>query len=188
MAYPEEPVFITTAYLKKLTAVNGAVDDNLIKPCIYVAQDRWVRPYIGDALWAKLVDDELPIPSGNYATLIEQYMAKPIVFWTLVELMPKMMYKYNDGTMGQHNSEDYTPISDSAMKDELQRARQHAQEYTQRLVEYLCENSSLFPEYGTETGHQRPPIYQVGNKTTFMFTDTQDARGRKPFRHIRTLP
>ncbi len=187
MALPQEPLFVTIDYLKKLTPVNGAVDENLIKPCLYVAQDRWVRPFIGDALWAKLIT-ELPTPAGNYATLIEQYMAKPVVFWTLVELMPKMMYKYNDGTMGQHNSEDYTPISDSAMKDELERAKKHALAYSQGLVKYLCENRSLFPEYGTETGGQRCPITTVYNRSTFMFTTTQDARGRRPIVNINRLP
>ena len=102
MALPQEPLFVTIDYLKKLTPVNGAVDENLIKPCLYVAQDRWVRPFIGDALWAKLIT-ELPTPAGNYATLIEQYMAKPVVFGTLWELMQKMMYKYTDVTMDQTN-------------------------------------------------------------------------------------
>ena len=186
MAIPAEKVLITTTYLKKLTAVNGAVDDNLILPCIYVAQDKWVQPYLGDDLMNYLKTN-INALTGNYETLWSEYVVKPVVFWSLVELIPKLCYKYQDGTIGQFQTDTYQPISKDAMGDEVDRAKQNAIYYTQRLVDYLCANSSLFPEYTSTTSPERCPRTKVSG-TGYMFSLRQDGRGVTLQTPLRYLP
>ena len=172
MTLPEEILIISPVIVKKYSQVNGDVDENIITPSIYLAQDKYIQPYLGDALMAKIKSDiDADNLSGNYQTLVEQYIFKPLAWWVMVDVVPKLTYKYLNGTLGQYNSEDVTPISDAQMKDEIARARNNAEYYTQRLVDYLCDNSDLFPEYSSNTGSQRSPRTKVTNATTILFSN-----------------
>ena len=52
-----EVLFISDVYIKKYTIVNGAVDPNLLYPSVYLSQDKYLAPYLGDSLFEKLKDD-----------------------------------------------------------------------------------------------------------------------------------
>ena len=49
MAIPSKKILIPLDYIKKITPINSPVDDNIMNSAAYVAQDKWVRPYLGDA-------------------------------------------------------------------------------------------------------------------------------------------
>jgi hypothetical protein len=186
MALQPEVLLINTTYLKKYSQVNGAVDDTSILPCIYVAQDMWVQPYLGDDLMNYIKANINSLPS-DYQTLLDEYIMKPVVWWSLVELIPMLCYKYQDGTIGQYQTENYQPISKDAMGDQVNAARAKAVYYTQRLVDYLCHNSSLFPEYSSNTSPERCPRTKVSG-SGFMFSLRQDARGVRYTVPINQLP
>lgn len=189
MTLPEEILIISPVIVKKYSQVNGDVDENIITPSIYLAQDRYVQPYLGDALMEKIKEDiDADTLTGNYQILVEQYIFKPLAWWVMVDVIPKLTYKYLNGTLGQYTSEDVSPISDSQMKDEIARAKSTAEYYTQRLVDYLCANSSLFPEYSSNTGAQRCPRTKVTNSTTILFSNTRDAGPMRETRLNRYLP
>jgi hypothetical protein len=125
---------------------------------------------------------------GNYQILVEQYIFKALAWWVMVDVIPKLTYKYLNGTLGQYSSDDVTAISDQQMKDEIARAKSTAEYYTQRLVDYLCYNSALFPEYTTNSGLQRSPRTKVTNATTILFSDNRDASVMRTTRLNRYLP
>ena len=54
MAIPAKILLVPVDYVKKLTPMNTAVDDNFVKQSLYVAQDKWIRPVLGDALMDKI--------------------------------------------------------------------------------------------------------------------------------------
>ena len=175
MPIPAEILLINSEYLKKVTQVNGAVDDNFIRPCIILAQDKYVQSYIGADLMDKMKDD-VNNWAGSYLTLYNNYLVKVIAWWTMVELIPKLTYKHNNGTLGQYTSEDFDPITDDVMKDEIHRAKQNAEYYTQLMIEYLCDNSALFPEYTTVVNGKRPPRVSPYVGTSFLFNDSYPNR------------
>ena len=64
-----EVLFISDVYIKKYTIVNGAVDPNLLYPSVYLSQDKYLAPYLGDSLFEKLKDDIANNTlAGNYQT------------------------------------------------------------------------------------------------------------------------
>lgn len=186
MTYPQKVLFVSMEYFKKLTPINQQVDDNLIYPAMYLAQDKWLAPYLGDALYAKLVAD-IPNPAGVYLTLMRDYVLDVVVWGTMLELLPKMQYRYNNGTLSQHNSEDSTPVDDSIMKDELARTEHNLKFYTERLVNYLCNTSSSYPEYSSNTGSQRSPI-RLSVSSSYVFSDGRSATRSGVVIHNRYLP
>lgn len=154
-----EILFISDVYIKKYTQVNGAVDSNLLYPSVYLAQDKYLQPWLGTVLYEKLKTDIAGgTLSGNYETLVQDYCQKVVLWWTMVEALPSLVYKLDNGTFVQRTSEDSSPISDATMKDTIVRYRSNAEYYTGLLYDYLCANSALFPEYSANVWPQRSPL------------------------------
>jgi hypothetical protein len=186
MAITPEILLTTTDYVKKLTNVNESVDDNFLKAAMYIAQDKWVQPYLGDSLMAKLKAGSL---SGIYLTLRDEYVAKCIVWWVMVEVTPTLVYKIDNGTMAQRVSEDSQPVSDQIMKDAVNRARDNAQYYTDRLIDYLSANSASIPEYSDNVWPERPPKFNVKGSTVMVIGGSNSASSQPSyFKRISQMP
>jgi len=152
-------LFITPTYLKKNTAINGSVDDNLILPSIRLAQDKYVAPYLGDDLMNRLKDDvENNTLAGNYQTLMDDYVLPCVVWWTMYEMIGDLAYKVDNGSIVQRVSEDTQPVDSTIIEQMRKKNQSNAEYYTGRLRDYLCHNSSLFPEYSSNTSPERAPI------------------------------
>lgn len=171
MPIPAEILLVDEQYFKKITQVNGSVDPNFIYSAMYIAQDKSVQPYLGDNLMTKLKNDSANNTlSGVYLTLAQNYVYKCVVWWTLVEVLPNLTYKVDNGTLSQRTSEDTTPVSDNVMKDIKTRAEANARYYTQRLVDYLCSESNLFPEYSNNSSPNRCPRKDVYGMMNYGFS------------------
>jgi len=154
-----EILFISDVYIKKYTQVNGAVDSGLLYPSVYLAQDKYLQPWLGTVLYNKLKDDIAnDTLAGVYETLVVDYCQKVILWWTMVEVLPSLVYKLDNGTYVQRTSEDSSPMSDATMKDMIVRYRSNAEYYSGLLFDYLCSNSNLFPEYSANVWPQRSPL------------------------------
>jgi hypothetical protein len=166
-----EVLLISESYVKKYTTINGSLDPNLIYPAVYLAQDKWLLPFLGTDLLDKIKTDVAAgTISGNYQILLEDYIQKSLLWWVMVELTPSLCYRMDNGTLVQRQSEDTTPVSDAVMKDMIDRARQNAEHYTTLLVDYLCANNSLFVEYSQSVWPQRSPRTDVTNTLNYQFS------------------
>jgi hypothetical protein len=154
-----EVIFISDVYIKKYTQVNDSVDPNFFYPSIYLAQDKYVQPYLGTSLFNRLKSDvESNTLAGDYKTLMDDYILKVVLWWCMVDAYPYLTYKIDNGSLVQRVSEDTQPASDAVMKAMMDRARQNAEYYTGLLIDYLCAKSNLFPEYSDNTFPERNPI------------------------------
>ena len=79
----------------------------------------------------------------------------------MVEMLPNLYVKLDNGGLVIRTAENTSAISEDDLHREIENARQNAQFYTTRLVEYLCNNSSLFPEYKSNTSPDMSPETQV---------------------------
>jgi hypothetical protein len=166
-----EVLFISDVYVKKYTNINGAVDPNLLYPAIYLAQDKYLSAYLGTSLYTRLKDDILnDTLTGNYQILVDDYARRVVLWWTMVEAYPTLTYKVDNGTLVQRTSEDSSPVSDVVFKDMLTRAKANAEYYTAVMVDYLCANSSLFPEYSNNVFPQRPPLQLRKGRNAYIFS------------------
>ena len=171
-----EVLFISENYIKKYTQVNGAVDPNLLYPAVYLSQDKYLSPYLGDSLYTELKTQiAANTLAGNYQILVDDYCRKVVLWWTMVEAIPNLTYKLDNGTLVQRTSEDSSPISDTVMKDAIERAKSNAEYYTGLMVDYLCANSSLFPEYSNNVWPQRSPIGVKKSSSNYLFSSGNSA-------------
>ncbi len=168
-------LFISENKLKKSTTINGNVDVELLRPYMKVAQDVHIHTKLGTDLYNKLQSDITGSSlSGNYQTLVENYIQDALVHWTLYECIPFLGYKIMNKNIVRKTSE----TSENAGLDELNYLREvvrnTAEWYTERLIDYIRHNTSLFPEYNTNTNEDLSPTKQ--NYFSGMNLDTVPKR------------
>lgn len=153
-----EYIFIDENYLKDYTQLTDAVDPELMYPAALVAQDKWVTPRTGDALMRKLkTDAEADSLTGLYATLVNTYLRKALVWWTMVELLPRLYVRWDNAAPQIRINDETNQIEQGDLRREVEYARETAQHYTDRMVDWLCVNGSQMPEYNNNTSPDRPP-------------------------------
>ncbi len=176
MALPNRVLFITTQYIQAYSPVNGSVDANLLYPSIYTAQDMQIGAWLGDALYAKLKADLAGAgTAGNYTTLLDEYVRPALLWYTILEALPALTFKIDNASIVQRTPQDAQPAGNDVMKEFRMNALQKAEYYGKRLGEYLCSNSSLFPEYSANVGPQRCPRSPYQNKLSYGFSTGHSA-------------
>ena len=154
-------LFISENKLKKSTTINGNVDVELLRPYMKVAQDIHIHAKLGTDLYEKLQTDITGSSlSGNYEKLVESYIQDALVHWTLYECIPFLGYKIMNKNIVRKTSE----TSENAGLDELNYLREvvrnTAEWYTERMIDYIRHNTSLFPEYSSNTNEDLTPTTQ----------------------------
>jgi len=180
MAIPQEILLINEELLKKYTPLTDAVDPNIIRPCIYVAQDMYLQNFLGTNLTNKLKDDVANGTLENqYATLLNDYVIKLLIWWVMVELYPSLLYKHDNGNLVSRQSEDTTPVTKGEMESLKEKARENARFYTKRMVDYLRFNTNLFPEYTNNTDNNIFPDMNPYGKSNFLVSDSYKTQRHK---------
>lgn len=161
-----EALLITRQDLVKFTATNGNVDtDNFIQ-WIKVAQDIHLQNYLGTQLLTKLKNDIIASTlAGNYQTLVETYCKPMLIHWAMVEYLPFATYTIANKGIFKHTSENANSIEKGELDLLIDKQRQIAQNYTERMIDYLCFNSNLFPEYNQNSNGDMYPDtnnYNIG--------------------------
>jgi hypothetical protein len=145
---------ISEQTIKDTTILNENVDPRLIAPAIMEAQDIHIQTLIGSNLYNTVKG---MIPSGvisltanvNYKTLLDSYIQPALKYYVLAELVFPMTAKLMNKSVATRSGE----FSSSISLDEVAKVTEHyknkAEWYAQRLISYLKDNHTLFPEYLT---------------------------------------
>lgn len=141
--------FVSEAWIKDNTPINQNVEISMIAPFIGAAQDVKIQPSIGTALYNRLmtgiVNNNL---TGNEITLL-QLIRPSLAYWTLATALPFVANQVRNAGVVKVKSEN-TESSTKAEVDGLVAAAQNmAQFYMERVLRYLCDNGSSFPEYSS---------------------------------------
>ena len=151
-------LFISEDKLKDSTAINGNVDVEFLLPYVRVAQKIYVETKLGTDLYKKL---EAEITAGTlagaYKTLVDEYIGDMLCQYAFYECIPFLRFKIQNGNIYSKTSENGTAISDSEASLLREEVRNTAEYYTERLVDYLCNNNTAFPEYSTNSGSDVRP-------------------------------
>lgn len=155
----QHTLYISATRLKKDTALGGSVDDNLIMPYILLAQDMHILPILGTDLDAKLKNlIQTSNLADNYEILVETYIQPALVQFAFSTLAPYLRLRFSNnsvvvmGATEQSSSATYDDI-----KPLMDTATDAAEFYRQRAIDYLQNNSSLFPEYTSNSGSDLDP-------------------------------
>lgn len=162
MPLTPEVLFVNADFMKRYSHLNGSVEESYMVSHIMLAQDKYVQTYLGTRLFEKIKTDIAGNTlAGNYVTLMDEHIRKVTLWWAMVEMIPSLYVRLDNGGLVIRTSEDTTPITKSDLNREIDRARNNAQFYTDRMVEYLCNNNSLFPEYSDSNPGDILPEKQV---------------------------
>tara|TARA_R110000787_G_scaffold25928_2_gene72661 strand:- start:1011 stop:1574 length:564 start_codon:yes stop_codon:yes gene_type:complete len=185
MGLTAEILFVNPDYLKRLTNLNGSVEDSYVIPSVIIVQDKIIQQYLGTDLMEDLLGHILAgTLAGNDAILVDDYIRKATAWWTMVDLIPSLYVKIDNGGLVIRSAENSTPISPDDLHREVERARQNAQFYTERLVSYLCQNSNLYPTYSTNSGSNMSPIIETYNQNGMTYSFGQGGDRRELYRGL----
>ena len=85
MSLQAEVLFVNPDYIKRITNINGSIEDAYLIPSIILSQDKYIQLYLGTDLLEKLKSDISGAGlSGDYATLMNDYVRKSTLWWTMV--------------------------------------------------------------------------------------------------------
>lgn len=142
--------FISESYLKSNTPIGDNVDAKELQPFIKTAQDTYIHEALGTCLYNRLTDSKLASPSNttpNEQILI--VMLKPcLAFYSAYDALPFIWSKIrNVGIQKQKGNDNSETASISEMNYLQKQLKNKADFYLKRVQDYLCCNSSLYPEY-----------------------------------------
>ena len=150
-------LFISEEKLKDSTAINLNVDPNLLLPYVRQAQKLYVEPKLGTKLTQKLKDLITAgtigdVANAAYKTLLDDYIGDMLPNWAFYHAVPFLRFKIENGNIYSKTSETGNALSTEESQSLREEVSNTAQYYTERLIEYITNNTSLFPEYSTNSG------------------------------------
>jgi hypothetical protein len=189
----ENILLVSDTMIKERTAIHGNIDPKLIYPDIKVAQDMYIMPILGTALYdklqslitAKTIADPVNV---NYKNLIDKYLVDALIYYTLAELPTTISYQFwNKGVQRKTGNDAELPTM-SELIDISNKYKNRAEFYAQRLRLWIIQNApKMFPEYlnpgngiDTVTPEQRAftnPIY-LGDDDDYPFCNKGGFNGQ----------
>jgi len=146
-------LFISENKIKDSTAIGGNVDNETLLPYIRTAQKKYLETKLGTDLFAKLQSDiQAGSLTGNYKTLVDDYIQDSLVHWSFYESFHFLRFKIQNGNIVSRDSDNATTLSREEAQDLREEIRNTAEFYTQRLIDYIKHNLSFYPEYSTNSG------------------------------------
>ena len=151
-------LFISEAKLKDSTAINLNVDIDLLLPYVRQAQKLYVETKLGTDLTQKLKDEiTAGTLAGAYKTLVDDYIGDMLPNWAFYHAIPFLRFKVENGNIYSKTSETGTALSTEEAQHLREEVRNTAEYYTERMIDYVCNNTSSFPEYSTNSGADVSP-------------------------------
>ena len=151
-------LFISEAKLKDSTAINLNVSTDLLLPYVRQAQKLYVETKLGTDLTQKLKDEiTAGTLAGAYKTLVDDYIGDMLPNWAFYHAIPFLRFKIENGNIYSKTSETGTALSTEEAQHLREEVRNTAEYYTERMIDYVCNNTSSFPEYSTNSGADVTP-------------------------------
>lgn len=165
-------LFISVQSIKDRTGLHANVDEKLVLPEIKTAQDMYIMPALGSTLYNRL---QAGINSSNLnaneQSLLNNYVTDCLIYYVMSELPMGLSYQfYNKGLLRKSGDNTENP-SMQDMIDVANRYRTRAEFYKQRLIKYLRQNNTLFPEYLNFTSGIDTIVPDLEGYTTSLYLD-----------------
>ena len=157
-------LLITRDDIVRFTNVNGNVDvDKFIQFCL-ISQDIHIQSMLGTKLLEKIQADIIAGTLADpYLNLLTKYVKPVQIHFAMVEYLPYAAYTVANKGVYKHGAENSETVSKEEVDFMIEKQRQTAMHYNERFVDYICNNSALFPEYNANEGEDMFP----NNDTNF---------------------
>ena len=173
-------LFISENKLKNFSDLNNALDADLLKNAVREAQDIHIQRMLGYELYQSLITKvNTSAVIGDYLTLMG-FVQDALLYWAYYEALESIYLRpRNNGLLVPQGGAE-AQGADIALYDKKRTSVENKAEwYSERLVGYLIDNSTKFPEFGTETGMEIFPDQQSQFKTPFVAPRDKYARYAK---------
>jgi len=141
-------LFISEARLKSLTAVHDNVEPDDLMPYVVQAQDIYLQDVLGTKFYQSLKTAvSASTLTAAETTLIEDYISPAIANYSLYLAIPTLNYKFKNKSILNPSSEESLNTGFDEMKYLRENVLDTAQFYMTRTQEYICDNSTEFPDY-----------------------------------------
>ena len=156
-------LFITQRDVKRFTGANGAIDTDKLLNWIEMAQEIDIQRLLGTKLYDKISADIEASPqtlTGDYLTLVETYIKPTLIHYAMMYALPYLSVTIANGGVYRNNPENATALSGDEINELVDKERDAAQYYSQRMIDFLNFNASaMFPEYYTNKNEDINPDY-----------------------------
>lgn len=141
-------LFYSPTQIKEDTTLSRNVDDKYLTETILYCQDVYIQPKLGSTYYNELKGYvDASTLAGVHKTLMDDYVRPALKYYVLAEALYVVSFPItNKGVVsrdGEHSGAANKGTIDLLKNEHLNRA----QWYTQRLVDYLCENESSYTNY-----------------------------------------
>jgi hypothetical protein len=155
-------LFISEAKLKDSTAINLNVDPEILLPYVLQAQRIYIETKLGTTLYEKLESLITAGTIGNvgneaYKTLVDEYIGDCLPSWAFHMCIPYLRFKTENGNIYSKTSETGNALSTEEAQHLREEVRNNAEYFTERMIKYITNNITLFPEYNTNSGADISP-------------------------------
>ena len=155
-------LFISEAKLKDSSAINLNVSTSLLLPFVRQSQKLYIETALGTELTQHIKDLITAgtiglVGNAAYKTLLDDYIADVLVSYSFYHAVPFLRFKVENGNIYSKTSETGTALSTEEAQHLREEVRNTSEYYTERMIEYVTNNLSSFPEYSTNSGADVSP-------------------------------
>lgn len=142
--------YCTVDEIKQYTPVSKNLSVEILEPFIKMAETFHIRPVLGetldDSLISMISDDTL---TGVSYTLVSEYIVPCSIWYAYFEALPFIWTRSNAKGLTKGFSDTTSALERKEYELMKQEIWDKAQMYKNRLVDYLSDNSTSFPLYGS---------------------------------------
>tara|TARA_R100001443_G_scaffold116317_2_gene136408 strand:- start:241 stop:690 length:450 start_codon:yes stop_codon:yes gene_type:complete len=149
--------------------MNGSVDTDKFIQYIKIAQDTHIQNYLGTDLLEKIQADIIAGSlAGNYLTLLTKYIKPMLIHYAMMEYLHFAAFSISNKGVYKHQAENSVTATSEEINDLVASETKIAEHYSQRFVDYICNNSSLFPEYNSNSNGDMYPSSDVNYSNWYI--------------------
>jgi len=151
-------LFISESKLKSSSALNLSIDNSILLPFVRESQKLYVETALGTDLTQKLKNEIIAgTLAGAYKTLVDDYIGDMLPGYAVYHAIPYLRFKMENGNIYSKTSETGTPLTTEEAQHLREEVLNTASYYRERMIDYICNNTSSFPEYSTNSGADVSP-------------------------------
>lgn len=167
-------LFISESKLKSFAIARNVSHRHLL-PHVLDAQKIFIEQALGTDLYNKVAAEiTANTLSGNYKILVDDYLQDCLIHFATWQAIPFLAYKIEEGNIYSKTSESGVALSREELQDYRDSCKNTAEFYLKRCVDYLVANSSLFPEYSTNSGADMKPSRRSYTNNMNLFSSDGD--------------
>lgn len=151
-------LFIKREDIVRNTVISGNVDTDKFIQFIKIAQEIHIQNYTGTKLYDKISADIIANTlAGNYLSLVTDYLQPMLIHFAMTEYLPFAAFTVANGGVYKHTSENSVNAEKIEVDYLVEKERTIAKYYTERFIDYMSFNQSLFPEYNANVNEDIYP-------------------------------